>query len=99
LAKLDPTLQDAAENAASKMRYQLQNIRDKAARAEARKNTEIQRHADELSTLLYPNKNLQEREIGSAYFLLKYGTGVLDQLMQKLQLNCLDHQVVELEKT
>jgi bacillithiol biosynthesis cysteine-adding enzyme BshC len=98
LAKLDPTLQDAAENAASKMRYQLQNIRDKAARAEARKNTEIQRHADELSTLLYPNKNLQEREIGSAYFLLKYGTGTLHQLMQKLQLNCLDHQVVELER-
>jgi bacillithiol synthase len=99
LEKLDPTLADAAENAASKMRHQLQSLRDKAARAEARKNTELQRHADELSTLLYPNKNLQEREVGSAYFLLKYGKGVIDQLTQKLKPECLDHQVVELERT
>ncbi|HKD14909.1 MAG TPA: bacillithiol biosynthesis cysteine-adding enzyme BshC [Candidatus Angelobacter sp.] len=98
LAKLDPTLKDAAENAASKMRYQLQNLREKAARAEARKNTELQRHADELSTLLYPNKTLQEREVGSAYFLLKYGMGLLQQLREKLQLGCLEHQVIELEK-
>ena len=73
LEKLDKTLIDAAENAGSKMRYQLQGIRDKAARAEARKNTEVLRHADELITALYPNKELQEREIGGAYFLLKYG--------------------------
>ena len=32
------------------MRYQLQGVRDKAARAEARKNTEVLRHADELIT-------------------------------------------------
>ncbi|HEY6972537.1 MAG TPA: bacillithiol biosynthesis cysteine-adding enzyme BshC [Candidatus Angelobacter sp.] len=98
LAKLDATLLDAAENASSKMTYQLQNLREKAARAEARKNTEVQRHADELSAALYPNKTLQEREAGAAYFLLKYGTGVLDQLKDKLQLGCLEHQVVELEK-
>ena len=98
LGKLDATLLDAAENASSKMTYQLQNLREKAARAEARKNTEVQRHADELSTLLYPNKTLQEREVGAAYFLLKYGAGVLDQLRDKLQLGCLEHQIVELEK-
>jgi bacillithiol synthase len=98
LKKLDPTLVDAAQNAANKMRYQLQGLRDKAARAEARKNTELQRHADELSTLLYPNRNLQEREVGSAYFLLKYGQGLTQQLKTKLSISCLDHQVVELEK-
>lgn len=98
LAKLDPTLQDAAQNAAGKMRYQLQSLREKAARAEARKNTELQHHADELSTLLYPNKSLQEREVGAAYFLLKYGMGLLQQLKEKLQLGCLDHQIVQLEK-
>jgi len=97
LESLDRTLVDAAENAGSKMRYQLQGLRDKAARAEARKNTELQRHADELSTLLYPNKELQEREIGAAYFLLKYGAGLLETLKQNLKSDCLDHQVVALE--
>jgi bacillithiol biosynthesis cysteine-adding enzyme BshC len=99
LEKLDKTLLDAAENAASKMRYQLQSLRDKAARAESRKNTETQRHADELSTLLYPNKNLQEREVGAAYFLLKYGTALLTELKESLQTGCVDHQIVPIGTT
>jgi len=96
LEKLDKTLVDAAENAGSKMRYQLQGIRDKAARAESRKNTEVLRHADELTTALYPNKELQEREIGGAYFLLKYGTSVLNQLKAALRTGCGEHQVVRI---
>jgi bacillithiol biosynthesis cysteine-adding enzyme BshC len=97
LEKLDKTLVDAAENAGSKMRYQLQGLRDKAARAEIRKNSELEHHADELSTLLYPNKELQEREVGAAYFLLKYGAGILETLKQNLKIGCSGHQVLELE--
>jgi bacillithiol synthase len=97
LEKLDKTLIDAAENAGSKMRYQLQGIRDKAARAEARKNTEVMRHADELITALYPNKELQEREIGGAYFLLKYGKSVLDQIKSAVRTGCEEHQVIRIQ--
>ncbi len=96
LKKLDSTLLDAAQNAGSKMRHQLQGLRDKAARAEARKNTETQHHAEELSTLLYPNKDLQERQIGGAYFLLKYGTAVLETLRASVRLSCPDHQIVRI---
>ena len=94
LKTLDSTLADAAENAGSKMRYQIQSLRDKAARAESRKNTETQRHADELSTLLYPNKNLQEREIAGIYFLLKHGAGLLQTLREQLNTDCPNHQVL-----
>ncbi|HLJ91170.1 MAG TPA: bacillithiol biosynthesis cysteine-adding enzyme BshC [Candidatus Angelobacter sp.] len=94
LDALDPTLLAAAENAGSKMRHQLQSLRDKAARAELRKNSDMQRQADELSTMLYPNKNLQEREIGAAYFLLKHGTGIVSRLQELLRPGCHDHQVI-----
>ena len=97
LEKLDKTLVDAAANAGAKMRHQLQALREKAARAEARKDSEIQRHADELSTVLFPNKELQEREIGAAYFLLKYGVGVVAQLKESLQQGCAEHQLVRLQ--
>jgi bacillithiol biosynthesis cysteine-adding enzyme BshC len=97
LEKLDKTLIDAAGNAGSKMRYQLQGIRDKAARAEARKNTEVLHHADELITALYPNKELQEREIGGAYFLLKYGKSVLDQIKAAVRTGCGEHQVIRIQ--
>jgi bacillithiol synthase len=94
LEKLDRTLMDAAENAGSKMRYQLQGLRDKAARSEARKNTEVARHAEELLTALYPNKELQERELGAACFLLKYGVAVLQQIKAQAQVGCGEHQVI-----
>jgi bacillithiol biosynthesis cysteine-adding enzyme BshC len=97
LEKLDKTLVDAADNAGSKIRYQLQGIRDKAARAEARKNTEVLRHADELITALYPNKELQEREIGGVYFLLKYGKSVLDQIKAAVSTECGEHQIVRIQ--
>jgi bacillithiol biosynthesis cysteine-adding enzyme BshC len=97
LEKLDKTLIDAAENAGSKMRYQLQGIRDKAARAEARKNTEVLRHADELIAALYPSKELQEREIGAAYFLLKYGKSILDQIKAAVRTGCGEHQVIRIQ--
>ncbi|HEX7289337.1 MAG TPA: bacillithiol biosynthesis cysteine-adding enzyme BshC [Candidatus Angelobacter sp.] len=96
LETLDKTLVDAAENAAGKMRYQLQSLRDKAARAEARKNDELQRHADELAALLYPNKELQEREIGALYFLLKYGKGFIVQLKELVDERCMEHQVIRI---
>jgi bacillithiol biosynthesis cysteine-adding enzyme BshC len=96
LEKLDRTLVDAAENAGTKMRYQLQTIRDKAARAETRKNTEVMQHADELTTALYPNKDLQEREVGALYFLLKYGLGVVEQIKAAVQVGCAEHQVIRI---
>jgi bacillithiol synthase len=97
LEKLDRTLIDAAENAGTKMRYQLQGVRDKAARAEARKNTEVMRHADELVTALYPNKDLQERGVGGVYFLLKYGRGVVEHIKASVRTGCGEHQVVRIQ--
>lgn len=96
LEQLDRTLLDAADNAGSKMRYQLQGLRDKAARAEARKNSELQRHADELSVHLFPNKGLQEREIGAIYFLLRHGIGLVEKLKENLKSGCSEHQLVVL---
>ncbi|HYL92562.1 MAG TPA: bacillithiol biosynthesis BshC, partial [Alphaproteobacteria bacterium] len=97
LQKLDATLVDAAKTSGSKMHHQLQSLRDKAARAEIRKSGEIQHHADELVTLLYPRKTLQEREVGVLYFLLRYGTALLPRLQQQLRLGCPDHQVIRLQ--
>src|SRR6476469_8791470 len=94
---VEKTLTDSAENAGSKIRYQLQGIRDKSARAESRKNTEVLRHADELITALYPNKDLQEREVGAAYFLLKYGQSVLKQIKTAVRIGCGEHQVIRIQ--
>ena len=94
LVRLDKTLVEAADNAASKMQHQLESLRARAARAEVRQSEVIGRHAQQLSSSLFPNKALQEREVGAIYFLARYGVEFLQTLHDTLQTGCHDHQVV-----
>jgi len=96
LARLDKTLVEAASNAESKMHYQLDQLRSRAARAELRQSEVLGRHAELLSNALYPNKTLQEREIAGVYFVARHGTDLLRNLYEAVHTDCLDHQVIEL---
>ena len=96
LEKLDKTLVDAAETSRSKMQHQLEKLYAQAARAEAQKGEVVSRHAALLSDSLYPEKGLQERGVGSIYFLARYGADLLHQLYQTIHSDCHDHQVIEL---
>ena len=96
IAQLDKTLVESAENALSKMIYQINNLRARASRAELRQSEVIIRHAEALSNALYPDKTLQEREYPGIYFLAKYGDGMLNGLLETIDPNCLNHQIVEL---
>jgi bacillithiol biosynthesis cysteine-adding enzyme BshC len=96
LATLDKTLVESANTAESKMLYQLNSLRSRAARAEVRQSEIIGRHAESLSNALYPNKTLQEREIAGIYFLAHHGTKLLQDLYQTIHTDCLDHQVISL---
>jgi bacillithiol synthase len=96
LARLDKTLLDAAANATSKMKHQLDQLRSRAARAELRQTEVLARHADLLNSALYPNKTLQEREIAGLYFVVRHGIGILRDLYEAIPTNCLDHQVIYL---
>jgi bacillithiol synthase len=96
LIKLDKTLAEAADNAGSKMQHQLETLRGRAARAELRQSELAARHAQQLSTALYPNKTLQEREIGGIYYIARHGTDFLRELYTHLHPDCHDHQIITL---
>jgi hypothetical protein len=96
LARLDSTLVDAASNAEEKMKYQLTQLEARAARAEVQRNEIITRHAESLSSSLYPNKALQEREIAGVGFAAKYGPVLLRDLYETIHTDCHDYQVVEI---
>ncbi len=78
------------------MRYQLDRLYTQAARAELQKGEVVGRHAETLAQALFPGKGLQERAIGGAYFLARYGLDFLRQLHDTIQLDCHDHQILEL---
>ena len=96
LAHVDKTLVESAQNAESKMLYQLTNLQSRAARAELRHSEVADRHARLLSNSLYPDKTLQEREMAGIYFLAKHGRELLDGLLDTINPDCVDHQLVTL---
>lgn len=96
LAHLDKTLVESAQNAETKMVYQLTNLQSRAARAELRQSEVADRHARLLSNNLYPDKTLQEREFAGIYFLAKHGRELLSGLLGVINPDCVDHQLVTL---
>ena len=96
LERLDRTLVDAAETARSKMQHQLERLYAQTARAEAQKGELVTRHAETLSSALYPDKGLQERGIGGLYFLARYGREFLQDVYAAIHSDCHDHQILEL---
>jgi len=96
LKKLDPTIEAAAEVAARKMRHQLQRLESRAARAHLRREQVLDRHASMLSSLLFPEKELQERRLAGVYFLGKFGIELIDRLIEDYRPECHDHQVIAL---
>jgi bacillithiol biosynthesis cysteine-adding enzyme BshC len=94
VSSLDPTLAGAAENATRKIRYQLRRLSDRAARAQLRKQADLDRQCRRLSNSLYPNDTFQEREIGSIYFLAVHGVQLLDRLYSAVHPPSTDHQFI-----
>jgi bacillithiol biosynthesis cysteine-adding enzyme BshC len=94
LGALDQTLVDATARSGRKMAYQLGRLKEKAARVTYQRNQQVERDANLLQNLLHPRRLLQERVFSGVSFLARFGTPLLDQLYQKVQTDCADHQVV-----
>ena len=96
LQTLDPTLVEAGGRAASKMRYQVNRLEKRAAQAELRRTEILSRHAAQIENALYPNKSLQEREIGGLYFYANHGPELINRLIELAQARCPEHKVLRL---
>jgi bacillithiol biosynthesis cysteine-adding enzyme BshC len=96
LQTLDPTLVEAGGRAASKMRYQVNRLEKRAAQAELRRTEILSRHAAQIENALYPNKSLQEREIGGLYFYANHDPELINRLIELAQARCLEHKVLRL---
>lgn len=96
LGHVDPTIAAASEVAARKMRYQLERLESRAARAHLRREDALERQAGLISSSLFPNRELQERQIAGIYFLARHGTELLDRLIAQMRPECSDHQIVRL---
>ena len=93
---LDEGLGRSAQVSASKMRYQMNRLRRLAANFELQKEASLGRHAQAVAQALHPHGSLQERVFGAAYFLARYGGGVIETLVAEASDGCPGHKLIRL---
>jgi bacillithiol biosynthesis cysteine-adding enzyme BshC len=96
LAKLDQTLAGALDTATEKILYQFNSVRGKAGRAEGFRTGVLDSHEREITGLLLPNSDLQERSLSILPFLAANGRDLLDQLDRNIKIGTGEHCILYL---
>jgi bacillithiol biosynthesis cysteine-adding enzyme BshC len=96
LTAVDPTLADALKGGREKILYQLSNLRTRFLNNRGKRDDTSKQQIERLFAALYPNKNLQEREINVYYFLARYGYELLDRIYEEIDVESHDHKLIQL---
>lgn len=96
LVQVDPTLGDAVKGSRDKIFYQLQNLRTRFVHNRTKRDEASAQQIERLFTILYPNRNLQEREINLVYFLARYGYEIIDRIHAEVEPGAPDHKLIYL---
>jgi len=74
----------------------LNQLKGKALEAQKKKYEVSLRQIDKITMNLYPDQNLQEREVNFLYFANKYGIEIIDKIFEELDINVFEHQIISL---
>ena len=94
LLDLDKTIADSSNRYRDKILSTVSELKSKAEKAQQKKYEVTLRQIDRAAVHLFPNSNLQEREINFIYFVNKYGEDFVKRIFEELQINKFEHQVI-----
>ncbi len=90
----DEGLGRSAEAAASKMRYQMNRLRNLAANFELQREASLARHAEIMIQAIVPGGVMQERVHGAAFYFARYGVELAETLTTHAENPCPGHRAV-----
>jgi len=93
---IDPTLSGAVDTTAERMRETLKTLQNKIVQAAKRKDETLRRQFTRTRALAFPEGDPQERALGIAFFVNRYGPSLGDRLLEVLPLETDKHYVLVL---
>jgi bacillithiol synthase len=93
---IDPTLEGAARSTLGRMEHELRTLHGKIIQAAKRRDETLRRQFTRARSQAFPNGHPQERELGSVFFLNRYGPALVDTLAEELPLGEGQHWVLTL---
>jgi bacillithiol synthase len=94
VSSLDPTLEGAARSTLTRMQDDLKKLQSKIIQAAKRKDDTLRRQFHHAQGQAFPTGQPQERQIGTVYFLNKYGPALIERLSEALPGDAGIHQVL-----
>ncbi len=96
VSDIDKTMGDAGLRTKQKIEGLLEEYFSKSSDAMRKKYDVILNQYEKVSTNLYPDSVLQEREYSLLYFLNKYGEGFITKVYDELSVNQFEHQIISI---
>jgi bacillithiol synthase len=96
LFEIDKTMSETGNKYKQNSLNSLNQLKGKALEAQKKKYEITLRQIDKITTNLYPDKNLQEREINFLFYANKYGLDIINKIYEELEINVFEHQVIYL---
>jgi bacillithiol biosynthesis cysteine-adding enzyme BshC len=99
LQVVDPPLVQALENAKRKILHNVRHLKSRAVRLEGKHNSSVSNAVQLLINHCFPNRNLQERELGILGFFARHGPPIVDTIRSVTEPEDFAHRVLRLEDT
>jgi bacillithiol biosynthesis cysteine-adding enzyme BshC len=96
LGELDPTLRGAADGAQGRALHQIDRLHEKAMRALKKRDQSRASRLRRARDALLPGGSLQERGLGFVGLLARHGTGLIEEIRERMDPWARGHQVLRL---
>lgn len=96
LLNIDNTLEDSITKTQKRILESTAFLKEKTLEAQKKKHEITLRQLNKISVNMYPNTNLQERELNFIHFTNKFGMDVIKWIINEIVINRFEHQIIEL---
>ncbi len=96
LSEIDPALENLTKSSEQKILHQIEVLKNKSHKFQENKYDAVIRQISKAENHLFPNNNLQERELSFINFVNKYGFDFFDWLYNELDIHEFKHQILEI---
>ncbi len=93
---LDPTLAGAVQSTASRLEHEMRGLRSKVIQSAKRRNETLRRQFTRVHHLSFPGGHPQERTVGLAWFMNRYGPALVPRLYETLPLEPHRHWLLQI---
>lgn len=94
MPQVDPTLAGASKTTLGRMEHDLRALQGKVVRAAKKRDETLRRQFAHAQRQMFPMGHPQERTLGVAFFLNRYGPALVDRLLEELPLDPGKHWVM-----